>query len=279
MTDLIGRTTRGIFRDLTTDSTVSAIDRAFQDEGFAPNPDSTYQDSSVRRETTQSYLEAVTWSDPTHVARFLRVVERLLHGWDQQSLGKFWQTLRRDGYDVNESTGQVTSVGPRLSIESLSNISDPSAIREQLDRIRRATSDDPALAVGSAKELIESTAKVVLIELGQAVDDKADLPELARAAQLALGLHPSAASSPDSSDGVKRILGAVTTIASGLAELRNRGHGTGHGLATARVGLRPRHAHLAVNAAITWCQLMLDTLADPDAPWRHPNQPGRNTDR
>jgi len=42
----------------------------------------------------------------------------------------------------------------------------------------------------------------------------------------------------------------------------------GHGPAKARVGLRARHAHLAVNAAFTWCQLMLDTLAEPEAPWR-----------
>jgi hypothetical protein len=125
-------------------------------------------------------------------------------------------------------------------------VADPSAIREQLDRMRRAVSDDPALAVGSAKELIESTAKVVLVELGHVVDEKADLPELARSCPLALGLHPSAPSGPDSSEGVKRILGAVTTVANGLAELRDRGHGTGHGQTTARVGLGPRHAHLAV---------------------------------
>jgi hypothetical protein len=56
MTDLVGRTTRGIFRDLMTDSTVGAINTAFQDEGFAPNPDCRYEDSSVRRQTTQSYL-------------------------------------------------------------------------------------------------------------------------------------------------------------------------------------------------------------------------------
>ena len=81
---------------------------------------------------------------------------------------------------------------------------------------------------------------------------------------------PPPAPGPTPVRGIKRILGAVTTIANGLAELRNRGHGhgTGHGPATARVGPRPRHAHLAVNAAITWCRLMLDTLADPDAPWR-----------
>ncbi|WP_396287698.1 abortive infection family protein [Amycolatopsis sp. PS_44_ISF1] len=62
------------------------------------------------------------------------------------------------------------------------------------------------------------------------------------------------------------ILGTVTTIAARLGELRNRGHGTGHGPAAARVRLRPRHAHLAVNTAVTWCQLLLDTLADPEAP-------------
>jgi hypothetical protein len=268
VSDLVGRTTRGIFRDLMTSSTVGAIEAAFQDEGFAPNPDCAYQDSSVRRVTTQSYLEAVGWGDPGQVGRFLRVAERLLHGWEAQYLAKWWQSLRWDGYDVDEATGQISPSGPQLALGALARLRDPSAIREQLDRIKKAVVDDPALAVGSAKELIESTAKVVLLERGLPVDERADLPDLARQAQVALGLHPSSVSGPDGSDGIKRILGAVTTIAIGLAELRNRGHGTGHGPATARVGLRPRHAHLAVNASLTWCQLMLDTLADPDAPWR-----------
>jgi hypothetical protein len=50
--------------------------------------------------------------------------------------------------------------------------------------------------------------------------------------------------------------------------LRNRGYGTGRGQRTSRVGLHAHHANLAVNAAFTWCQLMLDTLADAEAPWR-----------
>jgi hypothetical protein len=207
-------------------------------------------------------------TDPREVGRFLRVAERLLNGWEPQCLSHFHQSLRRDGYQIDEQTGQITPVGPQLSIESIARLADPSAVREGFERIRRAISDDPALAVGSAKELIESTAKVVLTERGQPFDDKSDLPKLARAAQLSLGLDPSTRSGPDSSDGVRRILGAVTTIANGLAELRNRGLGTGHGPATARVGLGSRHGHLAVYAALTWCQLMLDTLADPDAPWR-----------
>jgi hypothetical protein len=35
---------------------------------------------------------------------------------------------------------------------------------------------------------------------------------------------------------------------------------------------RPWHARLAVSAATTWCNVMLDTLDDPDAPWRSEGQ-------
>ena len=72
------------------------------------------------------------------------------------------------------------------------------------------------------------------------------------------GLHPLLRRPrADGSDGVKKILGSITGVAISVAELRNRGYGTGHG------------ASLAVNAAITWCQLMLDTLADTNAPGAH----------
>jgi hypothetical protein len=151
----------------------------------------------------------------------------------------------------------------------LAGLRDPAVILEQLARIQRAMIDDPALAVGSAKELIESTAKAVLLARRRPVDEKANLPALIKEAQQALGLHPSSATpGPDGNDAVRRILGGATSIALGLGELRNHDYGTGHGTAGAHVGLRPRHARLAVNAATTWCQLMLDTLADPDAPWR-----------
>lgn len=269
MSDLISRTTRGLFRDLMTGSTLGEIGAAFQDELFAPNPDSTYQDSSSRRTLTQEYLEAVNWTDINQVNRVLRVFERLVQGFEPQYSAKFLNAMRRDGYVVDEETGHITPIGPRFAPDSLKNVTDASAIRQQLSRIQRAILDDPALAVGSAKELIESTAKVVLKERGLPVDDKADLPALVRDAQQALGLRPSSATpGPDGSDAVKKILGAVSSIAIGLAELRNRGYGTGHGPASAPAGLGARHAHLAVNAAFTWCQLILDTLADPKAPWR-----------
>jgi len=100
--------------------------------------------------------------------------------------------------------------------------------------------DDPALAVGSAKELIESTAKAVLTERGLLVDEKADLPALVKDAQQPLGLHPSSATpGPDGNDAVKRILGGVSSVAIGIGELRNRGYGTGHGALVPGSGCGP----------------------------------------
>jgi hypothetical protein len=84
MADLISRTTRGMFRDLMTNSTWGRISAAFQDEGFAPNPDCTYEDSSVRQQMTQSYLEGIDWRSPDQVGRALRVFERLVHDFRDQ---------------------------------------------------------------------------------------------------------------------------------------------------------------------------------------------------
>lgn len=191
-----------------------------------------------------------------------------------------WQARRDLLEDLFESTYKELETlesrlaGPKIEEEFIASLRNPAAIREQLARLARIAQSDPPLAIGTAKELIESTAKTVLETRGKRVNDKEDLPALVNQAQEAVGLHPSSARpGPDGTDAVKRILGGLMNITAGLGELRNRGYGTGHGPAGERVGLRPRHARLAVNAVMTWCSIMLDTLTDPDAPWRADDEP------
>ncbi len=237
--------------------------------------DSTQALSDPQIELAIRALEAVTARVGVTLEVPFRDFTRFRSYWLRNNASGSWQA-RRDILEalfepVREKLRllEAKPIDARLPQRSLADLRDPSAIQEQLQRIQRAIVSDPALVIGSAKELIESTAKVVLIERGLPVDDKADIPALVKEAQVALGLHPSShAPGPDGSDTVKRILGAVTSVAIGVAEMRNRGFGTGHGPAGPRLGLSVRHAHLAVNAAITWCQLMLDTLADENAPWR-----------
>ncbi|MFE2625634.1 abortive infection family protein [Streptomyces caelestis] len=87
--------------------------------------------------------------------------------------------------------------------------------------------------------------------------------------QKALKLNAgSAPDGPDNSKAVKKILSGSVDIAVRVAELLNQGFGSGHVQASAPSGLGVRHARLRVNAAVTWCELILDTLSGPAAPWR-----------
>lgn len=159
--DLVSRATRRAFRELCTDTVLREIDSMWQDEGFAPGPlpdDLTGE----RRTQFQSYLDVVDWTDDGHVARALRVFETLLHGRDPAYLAGVRSLLQRDGYRL-EDNGRIVATGnTQWRSDSLADLTDPSAIHTALDHISRAGHEDPALTIGSAKELIESTAKIVL---------------------------------------------------------------------------------------------------------------------
>jgi hypothetical protein len=272
--ELVSRATRRALRDLATQMYVKAIDGLWQDQGFMPVSDLYYEDSSVRRTTFESYAAGVDWTDVAQVERSLRVFESQLRWLARQewhrpsSFDEVRELLDNDGFELDERCQIRWGRPPALEV-TLAGLTDPSGIRAELERIRRALPDDPAGAIGAAKQLVEATAKVVLTERSMPVAADAKIPELVKAAQQALHLHPSSTTAgPDGSEAVKKILGGVSSIAVGVAELRNRGYGSGHGQASTPAGLRSRHAHLAVNAAITWCHVLLDTLADPTAPWR-----------
>lgn len=150
--------------------------------------------------------------------------------------------------------------GPKVTEEALSALDDPGAIRDHLDRIERSLDDDPRLAVGSAKELVESTAKLVLKRSGVDYGKTDDLPSLVAKAHTALGINPKQVEdSAENAVGIRTLLGAVSRIGVGMVELRNQ-IGTGHGQAEVPTWVTPRHARLAVGSAHMWCQFVLETL-------------------
>jgi hypothetical protein len=166
-----------------------------------------------------------------------------------------------------ELYNQLQGASLTLSSDDLSALHDPDAIYTHLRRLRASVDTDPEHAVGVAKELVESTVKLVLLQLDVEFDNSDDLPRLAKQAQRALLLHAGTIS-PDSkgADATKKVLNGLTQIAVGIAELRNH-YGTGHGRTASATGLKPRHAQMAVDAATAYCRALLTTLADQSAPW------------
>lgn len=260
-------------------TTLREIDQMWQDEGFAPVFEDPEPVGGQRVTHFQGYLNQVDWTDAGHVRRALRVFEVAVAPMfetaesrriTEPARDRIQRLFARDGFTFSDDGRSIGTPLSPLVASSLDALTDPTVIEEHLDRIARAVeSHDPAQAIGSAKELIESTPKIVLTHTGYEVTGREELPELVKLAQEQLHVHPTQAKAgPDGTGPVKKILGAASTIATGVAELRNAGFGTGHGGAAPRSGLGPRHARLAVNSARTWCEFILDTLADEGAPWR-----------
>jgi hypothetical protein len=91
--------------------------------------------------------------------------------------------------------------------------------------------------------------------------------------QQALGLAAKGASGEDQS--LRRLLQSLATLAQNVTEIRNK-VGVDHGAESVPTWVRPRHARLVVGSAQVWCQLMLETLGDPDAPWRSGHRTGKS---
>lgn len=225
-------------------------------------------------------FDHLDWSRPDQVLRALDVIAELLwlyelrleegeddfYGTREKAL-RLRRLLKKEGYHVDEDAN-IQPPPEVFAVGSLAALRDASAIRAILKRINKALPDDPALAIGSAKELIEATAKTVLVARGKDVTPKDDLPALVHRAELALCVHPqSVTNDVDGAPEVRKVLGLLTSFADRLAELRNK-YGTGHGVAALPEGLRPRHGRLAVATADAWCSFMLDTLVDTEASWR-----------
>jgi len=136
---------------------------------------------------------------------------------------------------------------------------DAKHLSEQIRRIEQSIEADPALAIGTAKELIETACKTILAERGKPVSGTPEIAALTKEILKELKLVPDGI--PEAarwSDVIRRILQNLGAIGNGLAELRGL-YGTGHGKHGKAEGLKPRHAKLAVGAASTLVTFLFDT--------------------
>lgn len=179
--------------------------------------------------------------------------------------------LRNDGFELAEKTrisGKPIYIGRNVGTASMPGMSsakevlsgtDLVYVAQQITRMEAAVNNDPSLAIGTAKELIESCCKTILAERNIAVGNSDDVPKLVKATVKELKLTPS--DIPDeakAADSIRKLLSNLATVASGVAELRNK-YGTGHGKEGNAKGLSSRHAKLAVGAASTLAVFLVET--------------------
>ena len=134
-----------------------------------------------------------------------------------------------------------------------------SYISQQITRMETAIGKDPELAIGTAKEFIETICKTVLARCSVPLTGTEEMLPLVRLTLKQLKLtHDDVGHSSQSSEIIRVLLGNLSTVTHKLAELRNL-HGSGHGKAATANTLSGRHARLAVNAATTFGVFVFET--------------------
>ena len=138
-------------------------------------------------------------------------------------------------------------------------LTESGVLHEHLERIKKSIASDPASAIASSKELLESLFKLILDQEGVEYPAKADVPDLYKKVGEALKISAESVNgSSKASQTVQRLFRTLTATVQATAELRNE-IGTGHGRTTASIATEA-HARLALNSTVTIAEFLLDTI-------------------
>ena len=112
--------------------------------------------------------------------------------------------------------------------------------------MNEAVSTDTDLAIGTAKELLETACKTIFKKYRIKVNPDWNIGKLFKETTSALDIKPKLAKNPDKAEkSVKQILGGMASTIQGIAELRNA-YGSGHGKEPDFIGLESKYAKLIV---------------------------------
>lgn len=232
-----------------------------------------------RRTLVERYYAGVNWQDPNQLSKVFQVFEDILEKMQSEiSIPPFYASeddintlrqrfegitrgLEKDGFPYDGRRIEFTPPPAAQLVYDAADVLEPDLFREYVERINDSVETDPALAIGSTKELIESVLKTILINTeGADFEKDDDIPKLLKKVQKVLKLAPDDIdSAAKGADIIKVLLSNLGSIVIKIAELRNL-YGTGHGTGKKRNGLEPRHAKLAVGAGTTLSSFLLDTF-------------------
>jgi hypothetical protein len=265
MKDIISRKTRDELVECMTGMVLREIEREFGAVDIECDRNYDPQCSGERRSFARQHLHSLDFTKDSDARKFLALCENLLTAAEPESrLAKdFPKWLRKDGYIFeNGRISGVTHGTSLATIQAIATEFNAGHMQEHINRIAVAVETDPAQAIGSAKELVETCCKTILTERGKPVKGTEDVLELVKATRAELKLLPDdVPNASKGADTIKRLLSNLATVAQGLAELRTL-YGTGHGREGRTRGLKPRHARLAVYAASALSVFLFETHKD-----------------
>lgn len=189
----------------------------------------------------------------------------------------FNEQLRQVGWEIFET--ERIAGRPRFAFRALTNHGGRAVLRarnvadalnagwmaKEIERLENGIDRDPALAIGTAKELVETCCKTILTRRAVAFTKSEDLGELTKKVTKELQLVPEGISDEaKGAENIRLVLRNLTQLTNNLAQLRGL-YGTGHGRDGNYRGLQPRHARLAVASAVAFIDFVSETYQQREA--------------
>ena len=263
--DLISKTTRNEFRELMVGYTLREIEMTFDAGGLTPRSDYDPQVGGQRRGLVECYYANIDFTSAIDIKKLLAVYEEIIENLRQSAertpgaqidatVNALLRRMERDGFRYE--SGRFI-VGPNAAIvhaPSLVQLSEES-IQEQVEKARlKVSHGDSAGAIANAYTLVEEFLKQLLRRTGVTFNEsEGDIRALYKAVCIPLHLDPKGESLESY---LKAILEGLLRQISGLFEVANKASDR-H---ARRYNPAPHHARLAVNAAFTLCEFLLESF-------------------
>jgi len=271
--DLISKRTRRYFREHLVGWTLAEISDLFADAGIPCDQNYQPELKGQRRTLVERYFKSVDFTNPIRVRGLLLVFEEILQKIDlslknvkvahekerlEVERTQLTEALKRDHFQYQD--GSVIPVSGEIGSFALGVVSvDLPELRRQLSRLHASVERDPGLAIGTAKEILETVCRTILSDCGKPPESDSSISALVKKARQELRLLPEdIPNEAKGRDTIGRLLGSLGTVVQAMAELRNL-YGSGHGKDGRSRGLSTRHAKLATGAATTLCAFLLET--------------------
>ena len=270
--ELISKKTRRELQEYFVGTTLRLIEQAFDDAGIQCDHNFQPTDTGQRRCLVQQYYATLDFANYNDIRKFLNVFAHSLFDLEQSFANSYnaeyakrthrtlVACLQTDGYEYKG--GKIVPAASLTAATALKEDAiavDSPYMLQQIERIENQVDSDPRLAIGTAKELVETVCKTILTDRKVRFDPKSELMDLVKLTRAELNLVPDSISdSAKAADTIRKLLSNLATITQSLAELRNS-YGTGHGHDGRHKGLSPRHARLAAGSACVLAKFLFET--------------------
>lgn len=266
--ELITKATRNEFREVLTGFVLREIDMIFESAGLTPKQDFNSQFAGQRRSRVEQYYANVDFTNPSDVQKVVAGYEELMlqlnahpSQWADDNrrkevIQKLLSRMERDGFRFERGRFISESIRVhRLDTPSLVALNRES-LSEHVEKARaKIEAGDAAGAITNAYSLVESFLKEILRQTNTPFkESEGDIRNLYGCAADALNLNPKG---ENLESHLKTILQGLKSLVVGLYEVANKASDR-H---ARRYNPAPHHAKLAVNAALTLCESLLDSFA------------------